>query len=232
VQSPNCEGHASHHLTGFQPPLCLFQLYVILDTNVAPKTQVTVFDFSMILERTERRVRDDLLGVGPKTVDELRSIAGRLRLKYQNQLDRRIQRAEQQQQRAEAAVPVTPTGGGDASSKPAQQKVSDVMAQAGTMAGGLFSKIRPPTIPSIQIPSMMLSSRKAAQPLPPQTPAHPSPNLSPTIVALPPLVAAPAAVTDLSASGGIEGDWIGTDIPPVTDAICHFSIGDDDDDDL
>jgi hypothetical protein len=210
----------------------LFELYFILDSTVDTKMQVTVFDFSMILERTERRVRDDLLGVGPKTVDELRSIAGRLRLKYEKQLDRRIQRAEQQQQRAEAAIPVTPAGGGDASSKPAQQKVSDVMAQAGTMAGGLFSKIKTPTIPSIQIPSMMLPSRKAAQPLPPQTPAYPSPDLSPTIVALPPLVVASTAATDFSASGGIEGDWVGADIPPVTDAISHFSIGDDDDDDL
>ena len=48
--------------------------------------QVTVFDFSEILRRTENRVRDDLLGAGPKTVDELRSIAARLRQKYEREI--------------------------------------------------------------------------------------------------------------------------------------------------
>ena len=61
--------------------------------------QVTVFDFSTILERTEKRVRDDLLGAGPKTVEELRSIAGRLRVKYANQLERKIQRAKQKHEK-------------------------------------------------------------------------------------------------------------------------------------
>ena len=63
---------------------------------------MTVFDFAAILERTERRVEIDLLGAGPKTVDELRSIAGRLKLKYQNQLERKIQRHLQQQERTSA----------------------------------------------------------------------------------------------------------------------------------
>jgi hypothetical protein len=53
---------------------------------------VSVFDFTEVLERTERRVRDDLLGAGPSTVDELRSIAGRLGLKYQQQLEQKERR--------------------------------------------------------------------------------------------------------------------------------------------
>ena len=170
---------------------------------------MTVFDFPLILERTERRVRDDLLGSGPKTVDELRSVAGRLGLKYKAQLDRKITRAKQEQDRSEAVAKgpkltegVTP-----------QQKVTEVMSQAGNMAGGLFSKIKPPTI---QIPGI---PRKADGKQPPP------PTASPTIVALP-----PAPSPSLS-SMGVEGDWLGTDIPPVTDAISNFSIGDDDDDD-
>ena len=63
---------------------------------------MTVFDFATILERTEKRVERDLLGAGPKTVDELKSIAGRLRLKYQTQLDRKIQRAQQKEQQEKA----------------------------------------------------------------------------------------------------------------------------------
>jgi len=44
--------------------------------------KVTVFDFSEIMERTEKRVGDEVLGAGPKNVDELRAIARRVKSKY------------------------------------------------------------------------------------------------------------------------------------------------------
>jgi len=44
--------------------------------------KVTVFDFSEIMERTERRVGDEVLGPGPRNVDELRAIARRVKSKY------------------------------------------------------------------------------------------------------------------------------------------------------
>lgn len=100
-----------------------------------------MFDFSTILERTEKRVRDDLLGAGPKTVDELRSIAGRLRVKYQNQLDRRIKRAKQKYEDANAKK----EGGYDGdvnSSVVASSQMQDVMDKASFMAGGLFAKVK------------------------------------------------------------------------------------------
>mmetsp|Transcript_1498 Transcript_1498/g.4131 ORF Transcript_1498/g.4131 Transcript_1498/m.4131 type:complete len:167 (-) Transcript_1498:87-587(-) len=164
----------------------------------------------MILERTERRVRDDLLGAGPKTVAELRSIAGRLKVKYQHQLERRIQKAEQQNQRKleSDAAGVAP---------PSQNKMTGVMAQAGSMAGGFFSKIR-------GTPAFSLSQKKS----PPQQPVTPEP--APTIVALPP---APAPVEEPAPAeadvGASDLDWLGTDIASATDAISNFSIGDDDD---
>lgn len=65
--------------------------------------EVTVFDFSEILERTERRVRDDLLGAGPRTVEEMRSIAGRLRVKYLRALERKEQTAVRLRERNEEA---------------------------------------------------------------------------------------------------------------------------------
>jgi hypothetical protein len=43
---------------------------------------VTVFDFSEIMERTEKRVGDEVLGSGPQTVDELRAVARRVKSKY------------------------------------------------------------------------------------------------------------------------------------------------------
>ena len=43
---------------------------------------MTVFDFSEIMERTEKRVGDEVLGAGPQSVDELRAIARRVKSKY------------------------------------------------------------------------------------------------------------------------------------------------------
>eukprot|EP00804_Cyclotella_cryptica_P018364 CCRYP_015493-RA/>CCRYP_015493-RA protein AED:0.08 eAED:0.08 QI:79/0.8/0.83/1/0.8/0.83/6/33/669 len=45
-------------------------------------TKVTVFDFSEIMDRTEKRVGEEILGVGPQNVDELRAIARRVKSKY------------------------------------------------------------------------------------------------------------------------------------------------------
>jgi hypothetical protein len=43
---------------------------------------VTVFDFSEIMERTEKRVGDEVLGAGPQNVDELRAVALKVKSKY------------------------------------------------------------------------------------------------------------------------------------------------------
>jgi hypothetical protein len=43
---------------------------------------VTVFDFSEILERTEKRVGEEVLGAGPQDVDELRAVALKVKSKY------------------------------------------------------------------------------------------------------------------------------------------------------
>lgn len=193
--------------------------------------QVTVFDFSTILERTEKRVRDDLLGAGPKTVDELRSIAGRLRLKYQSQLERKIQRANQQEEKQKEGT--SPAGGGLSSSvklaaamaPPPQLK--GAMDKAGSMASGLFAKVKSTKF-STSFAVRQEESRASNEP-----PA--------TIVDIPPLddmvannnigSSATAGVKPAPASGSTEGDWLGTDIAPATDAISNFSIGDEDDDD-
>jgi len=55
------------------------------------KHKVTVFDFSAIMGIIEKRIRVDLLGAGPRNVDDLRCIAARLRSKYSLALEKRIQ---------------------------------------------------------------------------------------------------------------------------------------------
>mmetsp|Transcript_53156 Transcript_53156/g.64038 ORF Transcript_53156/g.64038 Transcript_53156/m.64038 type:complete len:526 (+) Transcript_53156:286-1863(+) len=63
---------------------------------------ITVFHFTQIMETTEKRVREDLLGSGPKTVEEMRSIGGRLRIKYQRALERRQKQKQSRLARAES----------------------------------------------------------------------------------------------------------------------------------
>lgn len=62
-------------------------------TSFSP--QVTVFDFPTILETTEKRVGNDLLGAGPKTVEELREIHAKLKLKYAQALEEKERKAGQ-----------------------------------------------------------------------------------------------------------------------------------------
>lgn len=81
------------------------------------------------MEKTEARVRDDLLGAGPKTVVELRSIFNRLQLRYKTQMEKRIQKHYQQQERAVNGAP-----------SPQKQ-----MSEAFSKAGGIFSKAKSPT---------------------------------------------------------------------------------------
>jgi hypothetical protein len=47
-----------------------------------PPRKVTVFDFSEIMERTEKRVGEEVLGAGPQDVDELRAVALKVKSKY------------------------------------------------------------------------------------------------------------------------------------------------------
>lgn len=44
--------------------------------------KVTVFDFTEIMERTEKRVGEEVLGAGPRNVDELRAVARKVKSKY------------------------------------------------------------------------------------------------------------------------------------------------------
>ena len=211
-----------------------FSFFVFVFFNL----QVTVFDFSTILERTEKRVEYDLLGAGPKTVDELRSIEGRLRLKYKAQLERKIQRAKEKQGMESGNITAatgntveTTTNGSTPKANPSPQ-FKDAMDKASNFAGGLFAKVKgrlnqPPketVVPSMATivdlpPSEEIETAAAA----PEFAAVPT-----TETKAPPVAAAPKSGNSATFS---DGDWTGADIAAATDGIMNFSIGDDDDDD-
>jgi hypothetical protein len=189
--------------------------------------QVTVFDFSTILERTERRVRDDLLGAGPKTVEELRSIAARLRVKYHQQLEHKIRRAKQQEENSSEGMTISSPV---KIAPPPQMK--GVMDKATNIAGDFFAKVKIGKIPNC-------FNGSGVEP----SPTNSAPETAATIVDLPPLNDTPMPTESVAASAvvcappkapstaGSDGDWTGQDLKPATDAISNFSIGDEDEDD-
>ncbi len=189
------------------------------DGMVAARTEVTVFDFSTILERTERRVRDDLLGAGPKTVDELRSIEGRLRIKYKAQLERKIQRAKERQEDHALAVDTSQQAPPPMASPSPQFK--EAVGTVTNFAGGLFARVKghlnqKEENPRVT-PSAATTTSATIVDLPPTTPE-----------AVPDFATAPPPVSGNSAASS-DGDWTGTDIADATEGITNFSIGDDED---
>ena len=56
------------------------------------------------MERTEKRVRNDLLGAGPKTVEDLRNIYRRIREKYIKVMERQERIAQRKMEKAAAAA--------------------------------------------------------------------------------------------------------------------------------
>jgi hypothetical protein len=204
-------------------------IVTLLETNL----QVTVFDFSIIMERTEKRVERDLLGAGPKSVEELRAIRVRLKQRYRNQLERNKQKAEQQllkqeqlRQQAEEAAALETDPNNNSTETPAaglasigiqeSRKVADqvlshtinVATGATSLAAGMLAKMKSPGFnPLRKAEGTDDEAAKSEQPPPSNT------------------------EQDLMAFSGSDddGDWVQSPMNPPTDAIEHFSIDDDDD---
>lgn len=133
--------------------------------------EVTVFDFAEILFRTEKRVNDDLLGAGPRTVDELRAIHTRNCTNYMKALAKKEEQALKALERSGStnALPSLATAGKDkfailASAKSSSTEsakqfgivansvignagnvASNVIGTAGSVienAGGVFNKFK------------------------------------------------------------------------------------------
>lgn len=197
---------------------------------------VSVFDFSEVLERTERRVRDDLLGAGPSTVEELRSIAATLATKYQHQLEQKERKGG--------------VGGGISNSTSrnnnpvhnavagASNMAGSAVAGASNMASGMFEKIKSATPMFSSNPLSRNNNQEQSQEV-----------TTPTIVDIPPETSSsqPAMVDLLNTTDHaddaptIGDDWMGVSkedlvsFPPAASNTTtssppfHFSIDDDED---
>ncbi|CAJ1930637.1 unnamed protein product [Cylindrotheca closterium] len=185
-------------------------------------SEVSVFDFALITERTETRVRDDLLGAGPKTVEEVHAIAGRLRVKYKVQLEKRIERARQQEEHANGGTAPAPQMK-DVVGKAAGLAGGIAVGAAG-VAGGLVSRFQGGGKEEGSVPV-------AEEEAPPPIAEESSPTMG---FATPPQEDESKDVVVEE----VEGDWLGSDNPPVaepatepvTDDFAKFSIEDDDED--
>jgi hypothetical protein len=170
-----------------------------------------VFDFPIILEMTEKRVGDDLLGAGPKTVEELRSMAANLGMKYRSQLEEKEKRYEKQlgDKEKQAAAP---------------SSTANVLQGAGNVAQGVFSKFKEATSP-------VAFYRKGEQPPPSEQQEKEEVTLDgDKTQPAPDLLSAPVD------SSTKEAGWanVSDGTTDVTTAVGEFCIGDvdDDDDDL
>jgi hypothetical protein len=201
-----------------------------------------VFDFSIIMERTEKRVERDLLGAGPKSVEELRAIRGRLKQRYRNQLERNKQKAEQQLllqlQKQEQQQPgtldtdpnntntnimetATTTGLASMSIQESRKVADQVISHAANVATGATS-LAAGMLAKMKSPGFHNPLRKAEEGKGDDDTAKseiPTPFSNPD--------------QDLMAFSGsdddADGDWVQSPMNPPTDAIEHFSIDDDDD---
>jgi hypothetical protein len=197
-----------------------------MDATSETPANVTVFDFAHILAVTERRVQHDLLGAGPTTVAELRTIHARLKQRYSTLLQQRC--------------PTTTTVGdgtnnstGEDNPSPFAQSPSATTARSTTSPLDALHEV--PGVGKAALVSVGTTATQWAGnvwnklPKPGWTPGNPpsSPSGSeaqPTLVNLPPK--APDASTE------DDNDWAGTDIAPATDAVSNFSIGGDDEEDF
>ena len=218
-------------------------------SNHCHNRPVSVFDFSEVLERTERRVRDDLLGAGPSTVEELRSIAATLATKYQHVLEEK----ERKGGMIANAATTSSSDSGTNTNNPVQNAVAGASHMAGSavagasnMATGMFEKLKGATKLTGPMVFSNPLARHSSNSEPHNTPTATTTQVTaaPTIVDIPPPVASQSEdllnATSTSTTGRadaaptIENDWTGVSkddllsfpqVPPF-----HFSIIDDDDD--
>jgi hypothetical protein len=216
---------------------------------------VTVFDFSHILAVTEHRVEYDLLGAGPLTVAELRQIHKRLKVKYQQQLDAKLQRiaremddggtkpapAEEAVATAVAAAETTPAAEPRSSSTAGSvvkehvlQSASGIGAAASSLAGNVLQTLTNPTSVYGLKSSADETTANGGGDVPPPAFATPPP---------PPPPAAAASVPDLlsDSSSAFAEKVPANKISPTaetsvtdetTDQFGAFRIGEDEEDDF
>lgn len=206
-----------------------------------------MFDFSLILERTEKRVERDLLASGPTSVEELRSIAAKLKYKYQSQLDRKRQQAEKQLQKEEQqpttvektasgsdipdfAAPPANTDGTTTTTNESSTSTGGGIKMQGfrNVAGQGLSHATNVASGATNMAAGVFAKIKS----PGFNPLRKSEDGNSEQTSQSQQVAAPPDLLSGSASEEDgDGDWVQAPraTQPPTDAIAHFSIDDDDD---
>jgi len=108
------------------------------------QADVSVFDFAEILYKTEKRVNDDLLGSGPRTVDELRANHTRNCTKYMKAIDKKEQQALKAYERSKAmgSMPTLSNTGNDrfAALASASNTTTEAAKSLGLAATDVFGK--------------------------------------------------------------------------------------------
>lgn len=110
-----------------------------------PPRGVTVFDFPDIMETLEKRVRDDLLGSGPRDIVELRQIAHRLRGRYEKESERKERAAMKRMQERHIQKQSTVLGENTVASVASASALNAVNFFKETAAGtaeGFFNRFR------------------------------------------------------------------------------------------
>jgi hypothetical protein len=160
-----------------------------INSNEKKKDLVTVFDFAHILERTERRVEDDLLGAGPQSVQELRAIHGRLKTKYSAQLEVRLHKLAGTTPGAGTAAAAGTSPGSNTAAPTGSPGFSKAQVLQGASAfagnaGNWFAKITSPGFSPVKTAQVSQS--------------QPAPSYAPTVVTIPltPVGASTATTTD------------------------------------
>jgi LysM repeat protein len=191
---------------------------------------VTVFDFAHILGVTEKRVEHDLLGAGPGTVAELRSIHSRLKTRYKQQLSKKLEAIQQKDEGTNKQQPsIRPLSANAAKELPQQvlQQATELGSKASAFAGKMFTKLKSPGF-SLQSPIRATSTESEAVVFEDGKKGMQVPVLENTTELTKDIEE--DDVMDEKPSQIDDGDWVEAEMPATIDMVGNFSIGDDDED--
>lgn len=212
-------------------------------SSAPPPPQVSVFDFTGILETTERRVQYDLLGAGPKSVPALRQIHARIKRKYAQELQVRLGHNNDHHDAALADISsslpssVLPSASAAAAlnHQAVLSKANQVAHGAQEMAGSMLQKLKrgaPGLFDKLQPQQSNATTGSATtsnvHPTTDQKDADATTTTSTTTTTS--ATSAPPLSTDVvppqtSPTGSDSDDWVDT----AAAGVGNFSIGGDDD---
>jgi hypothetical protein len=145
----------------------------VLEEKMSEPSTVTVFDFPELMETLERRVREDLLGSGPRDIVELRQMASKLRYRYQKECEKKERTAMKRWNERNLQKESTVLGESTVASVASASALHAVHFLKETAAGitgadGLFSRFKVNSISIASTASSSSSNGSTRNHLPPQ----------------------------------------------------------------